>query len=417
MITAELAKKIATAKFVCILLSGPSSDAIPTFAQSRRYIDFRDDSEFEVRLEELLRTLHKAPADPEPPLGKNPFAKESQLSDEIVRYHDNQTNETDNSAGEELARKAAILLSYKDMLGWKRLLRKTRSGVEPNLQAWRERIQNETITEDKWPAFFNEGVEVCEPLLILALTAVDSEIDSIRDQRALIDDFINMEDWNRSGSTVVVSMPYALAFVYHYVLGAFLVGGNKHNEAIHLLSMKVSDPRQNRARKLWQIHGLMGWVRSLEGGHCLRSWEYLGRIYESRPWPKQFFHTQKYFTDSLCAYTMIASMIELGSFLAEYNTQEPLKTDMELDVPPLFAIDPVSRLETDIEVIVNKAMPNRSIVNDIATAVGTDTEIIYNAWPSWFEQWDSFLGRIGGYQYSLADYLSDHKQQPPELPK
>ena len=73
VITAELAKKIETSKFVCVLRDGSGDDAIPTFGQSRRYIDFRDDSEYELNVEELLRDLHDAPREPEPPLGTNPF--------------------------------------------------------------------------------------------------------------------------------------------------------------------------------------------------------------------------------------------------------------------------------------------------------------------------------------------------------
>ncbi len=87
VITAELAKKIATAKFVCVLRSGNPHDAVPTFAQSRRYIDFRDDSEYEIRLEELLRSLHNAPADPEPPVGTNPYAAEPSRADESPSDH------------------------------------------------------------------------------------------------------------------------------------------------------------------------------------------------------------------------------------------------------------------------------------------------------------------------------------------
>lgn len=39
VITAELAKKIDTSKFVCILRDGESDDAIPTFTGARRYGD------------------------------------------------------------------------------------------------------------------------------------------------------------------------------------------------------------------------------------------------------------------------------------------------------------------------------------------------------------------------------------------
>ncbi len=73
IITAELAKTITTAAFICVLRSGRPEEAIPTFARTRRYVDFRDDAEYVLRFEELLRELHGAPREPEPPIGPNPF--------------------------------------------------------------------------------------------------------------------------------------------------------------------------------------------------------------------------------------------------------------------------------------------------------------------------------------------------------
>ena len=77
IITGELAKTIMTTTFVCVWRSGLPEEAIPTFASARRYFDFRNDAEYEQRLEELLRDFHGVPLDPEPPIGPKPyFARE-----------------------------------------------------------------------------------------------------------------------------------------------------------------------------------------------------------------------------------------------------------------------------------------------------------------------------------------------------
>ena len=76
IVTAELAKSIHTDKFVPLLRTGEWNEAAPTFAQTKRYIDFREDAEYDVQLEELLRALHETPARPAPPIGDTPVREE-----------------------------------------------------------------------------------------------------------------------------------------------------------------------------------------------------------------------------------------------------------------------------------------------------------------------------------------------------
>lgn len=47
--------------------------AVPTFVTSKLYIDFSLDSEYEYKMDDLLRTLHKKPLFEKPPVGGNPF--------------------------------------------------------------------------------------------------------------------------------------------------------------------------------------------------------------------------------------------------------------------------------------------------------------------------------------------------------
>jgi len=61
VVTGELAQELDTTKFVCVLRAGSKEESVPAFAQTRIYVDFRDDAEYEVRLEDLLRDIHNAP--------------------------------------------------------------------------------------------------------------------------------------------------------------------------------------------------------------------------------------------------------------------------------------------------------------------------------------------------------------------
>jgi len=71
IISAEIMDKIDTQKFIPLLKEG-NNENIPKSLKGRMYIDMRDDSSFEYRLEELLRGIYKAPKNKKPPIGKKP---------------------------------------------------------------------------------------------------------------------------------------------------------------------------------------------------------------------------------------------------------------------------------------------------------------------------------------------------------
>jgi hypothetical protein len=75
VVTGEIAKNIKTEKFVCVLRAGKDQISIPPFALARLFIDFREDSQYEVQLLELLHDIHADPSTPKPPVGRNPFAR------------------------------------------------------------------------------------------------------------------------------------------------------------------------------------------------------------------------------------------------------------------------------------------------------------------------------------------------------
>lgn len=54
------------------ILRGKKDDSIPSYLQSTNYIDMRDDSDFDEKFDELLRTIYKARKYQIPPLGSRP---------------------------------------------------------------------------------------------------------------------------------------------------------------------------------------------------------------------------------------------------------------------------------------------------------------------------------------------------------
>ena len=85
IITAELAQNLKTNKFIPIIRQASGKNNTPIFLGTRVYSDLRDDSQFDVEFDKLLREILNIPINPKPPLGKNPFIKQTQMDDTLNR--------------------------------------------------------------------------------------------------------------------------------------------------------------------------------------------------------------------------------------------------------------------------------------------------------------------------------------------
>ncbi len=76
IITGELVESIDTKKFIPIIRANNSTQKTPKFMGARIFIDFNIDSDYKVKIEELVREIHGRPVIIKPPLGPNPFSGE-----------------------------------------------------------------------------------------------------------------------------------------------------------------------------------------------------------------------------------------------------------------------------------------------------------------------------------------------------
>jgi len=74
IVTSEIVQDIDTKKFIPVVRNNNSERKTPVFLGPRLYIDFNNDANYQMKLEELLREIHGAPATVKPPLGQNPFS-------------------------------------------------------------------------------------------------------------------------------------------------------------------------------------------------------------------------------------------------------------------------------------------------------------------------------------------------------
>ena len=214
ILNAKFAQDSVPDKFIPIIRQMSGLEKIPAFLKGRIYVDFTNDTQFDEKFNELLRELHQEPVVQKPPLGKSPFSSEgldTQLPD---------IPEQVESAFEAYAA-AAKIVRAGDVLGWRQIIKQIRPSVFKSLVQWRQneldRQQPESI--EQLVQVMDEAVEIVSPLMAVALVGVESGREQFRDQKALLDDLLNIVGWDSSGYTVWVSIPDALGYVYHSLHG------------------------------------------------------------------------------------------------------------------------------------------------------------------------------------------------------
>ncbi|MBL8624426.1 MAG: serine/threonine protein kinase [Myxococcales bacterium] len=217
------------------------------------------------------------------------------------------------------------------------------------------------------------------PRITLALAGIYSNTPSLMDQRRIIDDFISFPDWNQNGKTSVIEAPRALLYPTHYLHGALCVTYNTPDTAIAFASTEIPYTRRNERAPLWMHHEFTGWPAIL-GGQCNWAWEYLQGLYEQRPVLQQLFALRHDYILGLGCYSLLLSLMELGSDAARMTTFDAAKVkDIRLTVPPLFAGLPINLIER----IGNRVLRNGDIVELVARRSATTVPAMQRLWPTW----------------------------------
>lgn len=73
ILTAELMSNINSEKVIPLIRNNQASKVTPTFLQTKRYIDFRDEVTYEDSYSSLIKEIHGESIKARPALGKNPF--------------------------------------------------------------------------------------------------------------------------------------------------------------------------------------------------------------------------------------------------------------------------------------------------------------------------------------------------------
>jgi hypothetical protein len=212
--------------------------------------------------------------------------------------------------------------------------------------------------------------------MAVAVAGVESNQPKFNQQGGLIYDLLEAPGWDRSGSSVVVTMPEAAAFTLQALLGAMAVFSSQNGLICDLATLRISDPMVSReSGPLFSQHHLIGWPRSFDT-KCTPAWNYLFSLSDLFPWIAKAFGSATIFRECLCGHYLILSWIEFLEFLRAGQVIEENK-NLRFDVPTLFF------RPTECAGGVRRVLEDRQPLLAISVKFGVDAKQQIATWPEW----------------------------------
>ncbi|MBW1746280.1 MAG: toll/interleukin-1 receptor domain-containing protein [Deltaproteobacteria bacterium] len=397
IVNAELVNNLGTNKFIPIIRENEDDQKTPKFLGTRLYIDFSDDAHFDNKFEELLRELHNEPVLQKPAIGKNPFSK-TPLGAEAKPVEKTSPSIsvlpetfTDPAETYNIARQIAESGAVSQ---WTRLVSEIRPKIHEDLANWRIKYERENLRDiESLRAAVDEAVGITAPLMNLALAGVESGRAKFTDQRGLLSDIIDISGWNYSGLTILVNLPYALAYVYQNLHGALCSYTGQIDIAVSLAEKKIRGIHEQNFEKLWQKAEIVGWPESL-GGNCGTAWDYMVNAYSRLNWLSAIFTTEEDFRTSLIAYQMILNINELIDLIR--NDKSKILDDenpIDLSIPLTFAKEGREINRRAFQLIINKPLALENLWGN----AGISRETMESNWTKWMKHCHYWMRPNGGF--------------------
>jgi hypothetical protein len=328
IVTAEVVRNMATSRFIPVIRSPNTEAAMPTCLSGRYYVDMRSDPEFESKLDELLRALLRAPAVEKPALGRNPFAQ-SPSGEELPTAGDRPAGtQTQGLATlSDFHSRAVVVARSGDMYEWRRLVHEAKRGIPESMAAWRSNHEPSPPQElAQLRDFAQAGIEAFIPLMVVALTGVESGRQDFRTQTAMVDEIAYPRDWQGSGLTLVVRMPEAALYVFQALHGALSILTKQTGLAMAFASTIV-DPRNGAGTSpLFRNPYLTTYPESL-GGRWDMGWDFLLSALSRFPVLAEFYLEEEDYHASLYAYYFALNVLELATSIASIDPENPAAPD------------------------------------------------------------------------------------------
>ncbi|EEF57022.1 toll/interleukin-1 receptor domain-containing protein [Pedosphaera parvula] len=337
IVTGELVKNLGTSKFVPIIRQENGGGVLPKSVSTRFYVNLSDEKSVEEQFKELLHKVHKVPKVKKPELGKNPFVGElgGGAAPAVVPV---EVKVEDASA---MYAAGLAIAQRGDLMGWRKLVQKTREPLAKNLSTWRSAYEGKAALVADLPRILTEGSSIYSPLMSLAVAGAVSGNAKFSNQTSILDELIGPAGWNVAGMTYLTQIPSALVFTFQAVHGAACLFSGELMRGVAMSRARVRDSYSSQMDELFKQPPLVGWPYSLNERPDF-ALSYLVGLFDNWAWLAELFGSKEEYKSSLVAYYLGLHVQELANLIASGN-DAVLEADGHMPLVPIQSL----RIEAD----------------------------------------------------------------------
>jgi hypothetical protein len=405
IVTGELVRNLGTNKFIPVVRQTAGKFDLPKSVSTRFFVDLSEDKEatHKFEMDRLLRELHQAPANPKPVLGSSPFVlSQPSIGSNDANWETQPVNDILFSRNPAILYKdAAHIAEAGKILDWRNLVAKARNLAGTNLQDW---VRNTHAPGDTGALVEQtvKGITSFAPLFCVAFAGIGSGRSGFANQSALIDEVLNPSSWQRSGLTVVVSLPEAAAFFYQALAGSLYIYTGQYAPAIQMIRAEIKLPTERDSAPLWRRHSIVGWPGAFAGNSEI-AWSALASLPEQWPWLCDIFASPEDFRVALVAYYMFLNVNEYVHSLID---GVDLTSDEESHQPTVLLDTPLQFMKESDDVrrrAYNLLIDNLDEFSKLWRSLGVTNEVFAEGWRPWIglcSRWDA-RSRLFGNVWSM----------------
>lgn len=331
VVTGEMVHDLGTTKFIPIIPPENTNATVPTCVSTRKYVDLRKHEVAESAFDELVRSLHHIGSLMKPPVALNDRFR-------VVEYAASDYNKNISNGSTKLEypmdfhRQATLIIRNDDYIAWQGFVRETRQSCLEKLLKFRQEKESKlnVSTFEEIRDMVMEAASFYSPMISIALAGIESGSERYRNQISVLSDILNPGGWIRSGRSILVELPKAMAYLYQALNGAMCVESRQFD----LASILARSPLvlENKVEPLFKHNDITGWVESL-GRKYTDCASFLFSLPKHWGWLKALFQDDNNFESCVSCYYILLLTTDL---IERCRTQTMPPESYQFDVPPFF---------------------------------------------------------------------------------
>lgn len=399
IVRSELIGKVGTSKFIPVIPPGNDTHRVPICVRGKKYIDMTNGDDFQEGIQELIISIRDYTPVLKPKLG---FSEQFQEIENLKRNLPRQGNMTiEEGVPEnpiECYNHARSILLSEDIPTWKNYLKQQRDFFFAGLMKYRAEHEKKRYDNDDAIKMVKEAASSSQCLLATVCAGIESEREKYRHHVALIADILRPTRWNDAGIVIFASLPKAMTFIFHYMIGAFAIKTRQFDLAFENANFKIVNERYVSSLALSPIaNGFEesygnSFVSGVKILHSLfNEWSFLSRSFDD-------------VSDYIASITVYNILLILGSF-----AHKPDTTLKEQNAAWAWGIPPIFLFTQDYNtrrLAKQKLMTDSQQILSFLNTKQISPNVIIACWNNYIDAWKHGNGMM---QYYLDAAYEDFK--------